>query len=105
MANDEALIDRLRGIAPIDTAEKTVFGARCWVLDGNMAFGVHGDRMLVRLGPGPGDVSMLEPFDPIGKGKPMAGWFLVDQDHLATERDLRAWMERAIEFALTLPSK
>lgn len=104
MANDQTLIDRLRGMAPVDAVEKTVFGARCWVLDGHMSFGVHEDTLLVRLGP-EAHGEPLKGFDPVGLGRPMPGWFLIDQDHLGQDKHLRQWMERAIEFTLGLPSK
>ncbi len=110
MAYDEVLAGRLRDLAPPELAEKNVFGARCWVLDGNMAFGVHDDALLVRLGPdaaeGAGDATDgLTPFDPMGAGKPMKGWFLVSPDDVAEDDGLTAWMERALAFARTLPPK
>ncbi len=97
------LIERLRDLAPIDMVEKNDFGARCWVLEGHVSFGVHADQMLVRLGPA-ADPEDPKPFDPIGKGKPMAGWFLIDQDRLAEDDELQASMDKAISFS-TLPSK
>ncbi len=105
MANDPVLIDRLRDIAPMDAVEKNVFGARCWVMEGHMAFGVHDDDMLVRLGADATDTDALTPFDPMGKGKPMAGWFLVEQELLAEEDELRHWMERAMDHVAMLPPK
>ncbi len=97
------LIERLRDLAPIDTVEKNDFGAPCWVLEGHVSFGVHADQMLVRLGPA-ADPEDLKPFDPIGKGQPMAGWFLTEPDRLAEDNELQAWMAAAISFT-TLPSK
>ena len=111
MANDPVLVERVRDLAPIDMMEKNVFGARCWVLDGNMAFGVHEDALLVRLGPDATDgqerdlIAALTPFDPVGRGKPMAGWFLVGQDDLAEDADVAAWIGRAAAFVQTLPAK
>ncbi|MGB0652509.1 MAG: TfoX/Sxy family protein [Thermoplasmatota archaeon] len=105
MPNDPILIERLRDLAPLDTNEKQVFGARCWTLAGNMAFGVHGDELLVRLGSDGEAGDGVRPFDPMGKGKPMKGWFLVDQELLAEDDELAAWIERAVGFAATLPPK
>lgn len=103
MANDPVLIERVRDLAPFGMREKNVFGARCWVLDGNMAFGVHDDKLLVRLGDG--DPGPAVGFDPIGKGKPMKGWYLVDQEEIAEDDALSAWIGRAHAFAVTLPPK
>lgn len=104
MAYDEALAARVRDLAAHDLVEKNVFGARCWVLDGNMAYGVAGDDLLVRLGPDE-DSAEATPFDPMGRGKPMAGWFLVPQDAVAEDTELLGWMGRAHAFAATLPPK
>lgn len=104
MAYDDVLVGRVRDLAPPDLIEKNVFGARCWVLEGNMAFGVTGDDLLVRLGNDPAAAD-LRGFDPMGKGKPMAGWFLVDQDDVAEDDQLLEWMGRATAFAQNLPPK
>ncbi len=106
MAYDEVLASRLRDLAPGGAREKNVFGARCWLSEGNMAFGVSKDALLVRLGPDADAVTEgVVPFDPMGKGKPMAGWFLVDQEDVAEDRALEAWMDRALAYARTLPPK
>ncbi len=106
MAYDEVLASRLREVVPADLHEKNVFGARCWIHEGNMAFGVANEEMLVRLGPDADAATEgVAPFDPMGKGKPMAGWFLVSQDDVAEDEQLEAWMDRALEFVRTLPPK
>ena len=104
MAYDDVLVGRVRDLAAPDLLEKNVFGARCWVLDGNMAFGVTGDDLLVRLGDDPASAD-LRPFDPMGKGKPMKGWFLVDGETVAEDAELLEWMGRATAFAQQLPPK
>jgi hypothetical protein len=102
---DEVLFGRVRDLAAVDLMEKNVFGARCWVMDGNMAFGVHDDDLLVRLGRDTTEADDLTPFDPIGKGKPLAGWYLVAQDAVAEDAELVDWMGRATAFTQTLPAK
>lgn len=104
MAYDDVLAARVRELADRDLREKNVFGARCWVLDGNMAYGVSGDALLVRLG-SDSEAAGLTPFDPMGKGKPMPGWFLVGQDDVAEDSQLLEWMGRAHAFAAKLPPK
>ncbi len=104
MPNDPVLIERVRDLAAPDLKEKNVFGARCWISGGNMAFGVHNDELLVRLGPD-ADPGPATGFDPMGSGKPMAGWFLVSQDELADDEDLLKWLDRAMAFVETLPEK
>lgn len=104
MAYDDVLVERIRELASPDLHEKNVFGARCWVLDGNMAYGVSGDELLVRLDPAD-DAAGTTPFDPMGKGKPMKGWYLVAQDDVAEDGELLSWLGRAHAFAATLPPK
>lgn len=104
------MAERIRGLAPdaaLGMAEKNVFGARCWMLDGNMAFGVHDDDLLVRLGAPAVDAVIAEgrarPFDPVGQGRPMAHYAVVDAEDVAEDDALLEWLVRAIDFTARLP--
>ena len=88
--------------------EKKIFGGVGFILHGNMACGVQGDSMIVRVGAENNEAALSLPFVRpfmVTGGKPMAGWVVVDAGGLATEQDLQAWVERGFSFALTLPSK
>ena len=52
MAYDEHLAERVRGIVGSDPGidEKRMFGGLAILLDGNMAVGVSGDELMVRVG-------------------------------------------------------
>jgi TfoX/Sxy family transcriptional regulator of competence genes len=109
MAYDEGLATRLReliGELP-GVAEKRMFGGLAFLLNGNMACGVTGEALIVRLPPADADTALTEPgarpFDMTGR--PMKGWLLVDPDGHAEDDDLSGWVNRAIEFAGSLPSK
>lgn len=104
MAYDDVLAARVRDLAGPDLRERSVFGARCWLLDGNMAFGVTDEDLLVRLGDSD-EASGLRGFDPMESGKPMRGWYLVDGDEVAEDGELLEWMGRATAFAAQLPPK
>jgi hypothetical protein len=39
------------------------------------------------------------------RGRPMPGWVHIDVDVLGDDADLDAWVERALAFVATLPSK
>lgn len=90
--------------------ERMVFGARCWLVSGNMAYGVHDDDLLVRLRSldeareilAAGDAHA---FDPMRTGMPMKGWLIVHADAVADDDALVAWMARGHAFAASLPSK
>jgi len=62
MAYDEALADRIRDVlaARPDVEEREMFGGIAFMLTGNMACGVIGEDLLVRLGPGAED-ALREP--------------------------------------------
>jgi len=88
--------------------EKKLFGGVGFILQGNMACGVQGDSLIVRVGPENHNMALSQPFVRpflVAGGKPMAGWVLVDLDGLVTEHDLREWVEMGTTYALSLPRK
>ena len=97
-----AEIDRLPGLI-----EKKMFGGAGFMLQGNMACGVHGDTLIVRIGPERYEQGLAQPhtrpFDMTGR--PMAGWIVVEPAGYATDADLQAWVRQGVEFALSLPAK
>jgi TfoX/Sxy family transcriptional regulator of competence genes len=109
MAYDEALAHRVRDhVAGIDAiAEKRMFGGIAFLLDGNMSVGVHGDGLIVRVGPEAAEAALARPharvFDMTGR--PMKGWVMVDLPGVEDDDDLAAWIERGLEFARSLPPK
>ncbi|HKT02057.1 MAG TPA: TfoX/Sxy family protein [Rugosimonospora sp.] len=50
MAYDEQLAARIRDRLR-DVSQKSMFGGRVFLVDGNIAVGVHGDDLLVRVDP------------------------------------------------------
>ena len=109
MAFDEALAERVRAtVADVDgVVEKRMFGGLAFVLNGNMAVGVHGEELIVRLAPEQTEEALAEPdvrvFDMTGR--PMKGWVLVGQEATASEDGLGAWVTRGLDFAESLPPK
>jgi TfoX/Sxy family transcriptional regulator of competence genes len=109
MAYDENLARRIRAeIGPMPgLAEKKMFGGTGFLVQGNMACGVHGNDMIVRVGPALYEEALGRPqvrvFDMTGR--PMSGWVVVASDAVANDDDLRAWVEQGVAFALSLPAK
>ena len=109
MAYDEDLAARVRGqlAAERGLAEKAMFGGLAFLLDGNMAVGLSGDELMVRVGPGRSDEALARPhtrpFDMTGR--PMKGWILVAPDALGSERELADWVSEGVAFARSLPPK
>ena len=109
MAYDEDLADRVREQLASEpaVAEKAMFGGLAFLLEGNMAVGISGDDLMVRVGPDASDDALARPhtrpFDMTGR--PMKGWILVAPEGVAGERDLAAWVARGADFARSLPAK
>jgi TfoX/Sxy family transcriptional regulator of competence genes len=109
MPFDEGLAGRIRaliGKRP-GLAEKKMFGGIAFLLKGNMCCGVHRDSLIVRLDPAETEQALSQPnarvFDLTGR--PMKGWILVDQKGLATDAQLKQWVDRACRYAGSLPAK
>jgi len=109
MAYDHDLADRIRAqIGPHPAlAEKQLFGGIAFMVAGNMAVGVHGDELMVRVGEDGHDEAEAKPgariFD--FAGRPMRGWIIVAPDGFATDAAFAAWIERGVRCAESLPSK
>lgn len=87
--------------------EKQMFGGVAFMLHGNMACGVIGDEMIVRVGSeGYAEALGIEgarPFDMTGR--PMTGWVAISGAGLDNENNFRDWVRRGVDFAQSLPPK
>jgi TfoX/Sxy family transcriptional regulator of competence genes len=109
MVYDKKVADRVRstlGELP-GLVEKKMFGGVGYMVMGNMACGVNKDDLIVRVGPERYEESVqlphARPFD--FTGRPMKGWVMVAPAGYESEQDLVEWIQRGVEFALTLPPK
>jgi hypothetical protein len=109
MPYDQVLAQRIYGVLRSlpGLTEKKMFGGVGYMLNGNMACGVHGPDLIVRLGPARYEQALKQPhvrvFDLTGK--PMTGWIVVGPAGCATDEQLRQWIEQGVVFAQTLPEK
>lgn len=109
MAFDESLAARIRELLARKNAitEKKMFGGVGYLLNGNMLIGVWKDTLIVRVGPERYEETLLEShvreFDITGK--PMKSWIMVEPEGIDDDNDLKAWIEKAMKFVKTLPSK
>jgi hypothetical protein len=109
MAYDEGLATRVRdalGDQP-GLVEKKMFGGLAYLVDGNMACGVRGDDLMVRLSTQDTDEALrqsdVRPFE-MG-GRTSKGWVLVSPDGHGDDADLRRWIGRGLAYARTLEPK
>ncbi|MBC2904806.1 TfoX/Sxy family protein [Streptomyces cupreus] len=109
MAYDEGLAERIRERLGVDPGftEKRMFGGIAFLYQGNMAVGVTGDDLMVRVGPDATDAALARPgariFDMTGR--PMRGWVVVEGTAVAEDDALGAWIDEGHAFAATLPPK
>jgi hypothetical protein len=109
MAYDEGVAQRIREALEQSPGlvEKKMFGGVGYMLHGNMACGVNGDDLIVRVGPERYAEALAHPhareFDLTGR--PMRGWVTVAPDGYEADEDLNAWVKQGVEYALSLPAK
>jgi TfoX N-terminal domain len=109
MAYDEDLAQRVRErlAAEEGITEKAMFGGLAFLLRGNMAVGITGDDLMVRVGPRASDDALerphTRPFDMTGR--PMKGWILVAPEGIGEEAELGEWVAQGVAFAASLPEK
>lgn len=87
--------------------KKKMFGGVCYLLKGNMAFGIHQDFLIVRMDKELGEQSLknanVQPFAMTGKS--MAGWVVVKEAGWKSQVTLKKWIDVGKQFALSLPEK
>lgn len=108
MAYDEDLANRLRLLLGGELTEKKMFGGLAFLLNGRMSVAAIGDGgLMVRVDPVETDAMLHEPgAGPFEMhGRPLKGWLLVDAAVLDDDAVLRAWAERGLAYARTLPPK
>jgi TfoX/Sxy family transcriptional regulator of competence genes len=109
MAYDEGLAQRIReGLqATPGFAEKKMFGGLCFLVNGNMACGVTGEELMVRVGlAGYGD-ALAQPHarEMDFTGRSLKGFVYVSPEGLEDDGELTAWVARGRDFAASLPHK
>ena len=84
-----------------------MFGGLCFMLGGNMACGIHGDELIVRVGKENLEDALSRqhsrPFDMTGR--PLRGFVYVAAEGLVTDKGLAEWAELGIAYAASLPPK
>jgi TfoX/Sxy family transcriptional regulator of competence genes len=109
MAYDEGLAQRIREALEErpGVSEKKMFGGLCFLVSGNMSFGVVGDELMVRVGPDRYEESLSLPHARAMDftGRPMKGMVYVATAGFDSDADLEAWLGRGLAFAEALPAK
>jgi TfoX/Sxy family transcriptional regulator of competence genes len=84
-----------------------MFGGIAFMLAGNMAVGVIGEDLMVRLDPADAEKALREPHTrPMDfTGRPAKNMVYVDPEGTASDKDLAAWVEAGADYATSLPPK
>src|SRR5262249_22626636 len=100
-AFDAALADERR------VERRKMFGYPAAFVGGNMAAGLHQDGLVLRLGDADRDELLRRggrPFEPM-PGRVMSGFALAPQSFVKNPSELRAWLDRSICHAASMPAK
>ena len=109
MAYDEDLAQRVRDVlaARAEVTERKMFGGIAFMVAGNMACGVLGEDLIIRLGDDEGEKALEEddvrPFD--FTGKPMKNIVYVAPERTSDDAGLAQWVETGADYAASLPPK
>ena len=107
MAYNEALADRVRAVLlPVaNVDEKKMFGGVTFMVSGQMCCGVLKDDLVVKTGPDGFDALVAQPhvrpFD--FSGRPMVGMVYVASPGVASDEQLREWIQRGLDFVDSHP--
>ena len=110
MAYNLKLAERIRAeVQGLPIIEKKMFGGGGYMLNGNMACGILGDDLIVRV---PADRyekllknANVKVFTMKSGPRPMKGWIMVEPGGYRTGKQLGAWVKMGVEFASSLPPK
>jgi TfoX/Sxy family transcriptional regulator of competence genes len=102
----QGLIDLFTESLPRDARVdlRKMFGYPCAFVNGNMAAGLFGDGLFLRLSPEDRAALGAQPFEPM-PGRPMKDYSALPDDVIADEERLAQLLARAIEITASLPPK
>lgn len=106
----EGMIERFERLLPADprVERRTMFGCPMGFANGNIFFGLHENRFLIRVGDGDRATLIEEfkakAFEPM-PGRTSSATLVVPDRIAADPAALRSWFAKALSYALSLPPK
>lgn len=72
-----------------------------------MSVGINSHGFIVRVGKENDEDALSQPHTRPSDftGKIMKGWIIISPEGYASYKDLKTWIKRGVDFALTLPKK
>jgi len=87
--------------------KKKMFGGICYLMNGNMVFGIHRQSLVIRTSTERAEELLkgehVSLFDMTGR--PMKGWLLISPNGLETEEKILELLNLCIEYVSILPKK
>jgi TfoX/Sxy family transcriptional regulator of competence genes len=111
MAYDEALAERVKAIIGARDAvtERKMFGGIAWMVGGNMACGVMGEDLCVKLSVEDAEKALerpdTRPFQMSPSRPPAKAFVIVDGGALADDPALTGWVDAGADYAASLTPK
>jgi hypothetical protein len=109
MAFDEELAGRIRTYLADDLSfsERRMFGGLAFLCLGNMAFGIIGESLMIRVGRDRYDEILARPHARVMDftGREMRGFVSVDPAGFVHDAQLHAWLQLGEDYASSLPPK
>ena len=109
MPYDAFLADRVLAVLGDQPTleQKRMFGGLAFMLRGNMACGVIGTDVIVRVPKETYQAALARPHvrEMDFTGRAMRGWVVVSPEATDSDEALREWVEVGASFALSLPPK
>jgi hypothetical protein len=109
MTYDEGLAERIRAVVAGEEGltERRMFGGLAFLVHGHLAVSASGQSgLLVRVDPAEVPALLDGPLvTSFGmRGREMTGWLHVQDQAVASEADLAAWVDRGLARARSLPA-
>jgi len=105
MGNDARFASRVRQILQQipELSESSFFNSISFLVQGKMVCGVLGNRLLVHTGLRNWQEALGQPHTWLFhvSGRPVPGYVLVGPEGVSTDQDLRAWIQRGLDLALS----
>ena len=109
MPFDETLAARLRPLfrGKSSVKERKMFGGLAFMVNGHMCCGIVGKDLVVRTGKDRFEEALRQPHArPMDfTGRPMKGFVFVSPAGYRSDRDLKSWTRRGLDFVLGQPPK
>ncbi len=109
MAFDEGLAERVRSLLRNEPSlsEREMFGGLCFMINGNMCFGIVGGELMVRVGFDGYSQALSMPYarEMDFTGRSMRGMVYVGEEGISEDSDLATWLRAGFAYAESLPPK